>query len=182
MNTNYKLTFAVIAGVAIGAAGAGAIHAQQYQVAPAYLIAEQLEITDSTAFQKYASSVPATLAPFGGTFSFVPAVEQWPSKVISRNPLWCLLSIAWKKPAAGLIRQRIRRSCRSGIARQKLGHTLSKASSRNASTLSAISDSVIGPRETAESALGQSRHRRQGDVAVNFRSSPKADLTSAAGL
>ena len=68
MNTNYKLTFAVIAGVAIGVAGAGAIHAQQYQVAPAYLIAEQLEITDSTAFQKYASSVPATLAPFGGHF------------------------------------------------------------------------------------------------------------------
>ena len=67
MNANYKVTLAVIAGVAIGVAGATAIHAQQDNVAPAYLIAE-LEVTDSTAFQKYASSVPATLAPFGGHY------------------------------------------------------------------------------------------------------------------
>ena len=61
------MIFAGIAGVAIGVAGGTAIHAQQGKVAPAYIIAE-LEITDSTAFQKYASSVPATLAPFGGHY------------------------------------------------------------------------------------------------------------------
>ena len=67
MNANYKVIFAGIAGVAIGVAGGTAIHAQQGKVAPAYIIAE-LEITDSTVFQKYASSVPATLAPFGGHY------------------------------------------------------------------------------------------------------------------
>jgi hypothetical protein len=45
VTANYKLTFAVIAGVAIGIAGATVIHAQQGKVAPACLIGE-IEITD----------------------------------------------------------------------------------------------------------------------------------------
>jgi uncharacterized protein (DUF1330 family) len=53
--------------IAVGVAGATAIHAQQGKVAPAYLITE-LEVTDPTTFQKYASSIPATLAPFNGRY------------------------------------------------------------------------------------------------------------------
>jgi uncharacterized protein (DUF1330 family) len=39
----------------------------QASTAPAYLIVE-VEINDAAAFQKYASAIPATLAPFGGRF------------------------------------------------------------------------------------------------------------------
>jgi len=67
MNANYKLTCAVIAGLALGVAGATAIYAQQGKVAPAYLIAD-VEVTDPTTFQKYVSGLPATLAPFNGRY------------------------------------------------------------------------------------------------------------------
>jgi uncharacterized protein (DUF1330 family) len=63
MKTNHKLTLAVLAGVAIGVAGATAIHAQQEKVPPGYVIAE-VDVTDPTTLQKYAEKVPETLAPF----------------------------------------------------------------------------------------------------------------------
>jgi uncharacterized protein (DUF1330 family) len=62
-----KLALAAMSGVAIGAVGATVIHAQQAKTAPAYLIAE-LDVTDATTFQKYASGVPATIAPFSGRY------------------------------------------------------------------------------------------------------------------
>jgi uncharacterized protein (DUF1330 family) len=67
MKTNHKLTLAVLAGVAIGVAGARVIHAQQVKVAPAYVIAE-VDVTDPATFQKYAEKVPETLAPFNGRY------------------------------------------------------------------------------------------------------------------
>jgi uncharacterized protein (DUF1330 family) len=67
MKTNYKLALAVLTGIAIGAAGAEAIHAQQVKVPPAYVIAE-VDVRDPAAFQKYAEKVPATLAGFDGHY------------------------------------------------------------------------------------------------------------------
>jgi uncharacterized protein (DUF1330 family) len=63
MKTNHKLALSVLAGVAIGIAGAKAIRAQQAKVPPAYVIAE-VEVTDPTTLQKYGEKVPETLAPF----------------------------------------------------------------------------------------------------------------------
>jgi uncharacterized protein (DUF1330 family) len=62
-----KMALAAISGIAIGIAGATVIHAQQAKTAPAYLIAE-LDVTDATTFQKYASGIPATIAPFSGRY------------------------------------------------------------------------------------------------------------------
>ena len=67
MKTNHKLALAVLAGVAIGAAGAKAIHAQQLKAPPAYVIAE-VDVTDPATFQKYAEKVPETLVPFNGRY------------------------------------------------------------------------------------------------------------------
>jgi uncharacterized protein (DUF1330 family) len=67
MNTKHKLALAVIAGVAIGAAGATVINAQQVKSPPAYAIGE-VEVTDPTTFQKYAENVPATIAASGGHY------------------------------------------------------------------------------------------------------------------
>jgi uncharacterized protein (DUF1330 family) len=67
MNTNLKLALSVLAGVAMGVAGATAIQAQHVKMAPAYVISE-IEVTDAMAFQKYAEGVPATLAPFNGHY------------------------------------------------------------------------------------------------------------------
>jgi uncharacterized protein (DUF1330 family) len=67
MKMNHKLTLAVLAGVAIGVAGAAAIHAQQVKAAPAYVIAE-VDVMDPTTFQQYAEKVPGTLAPFNGHY------------------------------------------------------------------------------------------------------------------
>jgi uncharacterized protein (DUF1330 family) len=65
MKANHKLAFAVLVGVAIGIAGAAAVHARQVNVAPGYLIAE-IAVTDpnSTSLQKYAQEAPKTMAPF----------------------------------------------------------------------------------------------------------------------
>lgn len=65
MRANRKLALAVLAGVAIGVAGAMAIHAQQVKTPPAYVVAE-VEVTDPATMQKYAEKVPETLAPFNG--------------------------------------------------------------------------------------------------------------------
>jgi uncharacterized protein (DUF1330 family) len=67
MKTSHKLTLAVLAGVAIGVAGAQAIHAQQVKTPPAFYFAE-VDITDPATFPKYAQQVPGTIAPFNGHF------------------------------------------------------------------------------------------------------------------
>src|SRR5258707_196210 len=67
MKTNHKLALAVLVGVAIGIAGATAIHARQVKAAPGYVIAE-VDVTDPATFQKYGDQVPGTLAPFNGHY------------------------------------------------------------------------------------------------------------------
>ncbi len=67
MKPNHKLALVLLAGIALGGAGATAIHAQQAKVAPGYVIAE-VEVNDATAFQKYAAGVPDTLAPFNAKY------------------------------------------------------------------------------------------------------------------
>jgi uncharacterized protein (DUF1330 family) len=67
MKTNYKLALAVLAGVLIGVAGAGAIHAQQVKTAPAYVIAE-VEVTDPTTLTKYSETAPQIVASFNGHY------------------------------------------------------------------------------------------------------------------
>jgi uncharacterized protein (DUF1330 family) len=71
MKTNPKLALAVLVSVLIGAAGGWAIHAQQVNRAPAYLISEANTITDVTAIKKYGEKIPETLAPFNGHYHFV---------------------------------------------------------------------------------------------------------------
>ncbi len=63
MKTNLKLALAVLAGVSIGIAGAGAMRAQQASTPPGYVIAE-VDVTDPTGIQKYVDRIPETLAPF----------------------------------------------------------------------------------------------------------------------
>jgi uncharacterized protein (DUF1330 family) len=67
MKPNHKLALVLLAGIALGGAGATAIHAQQAKVAPGYVIAE-VEVNDTTAFAKYAAGVPGTLAPFNAKY------------------------------------------------------------------------------------------------------------------
>jgi uncharacterized protein (DUF1330 family) len=67
MKLNRKLVLSTLAGVAIGMAGAAAIHAQQAKTPPAYVIAE-VDVTDPATFQKYAEQVPETVAPFNGQY------------------------------------------------------------------------------------------------------------------
>jgi uncharacterized protein (DUF1330 family) len=67
MKTNHKLAVAVLAGVAMGVAGAATIHARQVKVSPGYIIAE-VDVQDPATFQKYAEKVPGTLAPFNGHY------------------------------------------------------------------------------------------------------------------
>jgi uncharacterized protein (DUF1330 family) len=67
MESNHKLALAVLAGVAIGVAGANAIHAQQAKAPPAYVISE-VDVTDPATFQKYAEKVPETVAAFNGHY------------------------------------------------------------------------------------------------------------------
>jgi uncharacterized protein (DUF1330 family) len=67
MKTKYKLALAVLAGVLIGGAGAGAIHAQQVKTPPGYVVAE-VEITDPTALQQYAAKAPQIVASYGGRY------------------------------------------------------------------------------------------------------------------
>ena len=67
MKTKYKLALAMLAGVSIGVAGAEAIRAQQVKTPPAYVIAE-VDVMDTTTFQKYADKVPQTLDPFHGQY------------------------------------------------------------------------------------------------------------------
>jgi uncharacterized protein (DUF1330 family) len=67
MKANRTLVLAVLAGMAVGVAGAVGMRAQQVKAAPAYVIGE-VEVTDPVMFQKYSEKVPETLAPFNGHF------------------------------------------------------------------------------------------------------------------
>jgi uncharacterized protein (DUF1330 family) len=67
MKSNYKLMLVLLSGIALGGAGATAIHAQQAKVAPGYVVAE-VEVNDTAAFAKYAAAVPGTLAPFNAKY------------------------------------------------------------------------------------------------------------------
>src|ERR1700722_20917259 len=67
MKQNHKLVLGILSGVALGVAGAPAIHAQQAKVAPGYVVAE-VEVSDTAAFAKYAAAVPGTLAPFNAKY------------------------------------------------------------------------------------------------------------------
>ena len=67
MKTNHYLALAVLAGVAIGVAGARAIRAQQVKAPPAYVISE-VDVTDPATFQKYAEKAPETVAAFNGRY------------------------------------------------------------------------------------------------------------------
>src|SRR6195256_3630625 len=67
MKANRKLALAVLIGIAIGIAGATAIHARQVTAAPGYVIAE-VDVADPAMFQKYATKVPETLASFNGHY------------------------------------------------------------------------------------------------------------------
>jgi uncharacterized protein (DUF1330 family) len=67
MRPNHKLALVLLTGIALGVAGATAIHAQQAKPAPGYVVAE-VEVSDTAAFAKYAQAVPGTLAPFNGQY------------------------------------------------------------------------------------------------------------------
>jgi uncharacterized protein (DUF1330 family) len=83
MKANRKLALAVLIGIAIGIAGATAIHARQVKVAPGYVIAE-VEVTDLPTMQKYGEKMPETLAPFNHHYlirsSKIQALEGEPPK------------------------------------------------------------------------------------------------------
>jgi hypothetical protein len=72
MKTNHKLALAVLAGVTIGVAGAMAIHAQQVNAPPAYVIAE-VDVVDAATFQKYAERSRERWRLSMATISFVAA-------------------------------------------------------------------------------------------------------------
>lgn len=63
----YKLALAVMAGALIGVAGARAIHAQQVNTPPAYVIGE-VEVTDLNAMKKYGEKGPGIAAAHGGRY------------------------------------------------------------------------------------------------------------------
>lgn len=69
MKANWKIAAAVLVGVAIGVAGAVAIHAQQAKTRPGYVIAE-VEMTDPNpnATQKYAEKAPQIMESFNGHY------------------------------------------------------------------------------------------------------------------
>jgi uncharacterized protein (DUF1330 family) len=72
MKTNLKMTLAVLAGIAIGAAAAQTIRGQQVKTPPAYVIAEvekdPTKTEDPTAAKRYGEEAPKSLAPFGGQY------------------------------------------------------------------------------------------------------------------
>ena len=71
MKWNYKLFIWIVAGVLAGALGNHAMHGQQVETPPAYLISEADSITDAAAIKEYGAKVQETLAPFNGHYHFV---------------------------------------------------------------------------------------------------------------
>jgi uncharacterized protein (DUF1330 family) len=72
MKTQATLSVVLLAGIAIGIAGAAVIHAQQAATAPAYIIAEVEKDPgrkqDPSASRKYAEEAPKSLDAFGGKY------------------------------------------------------------------------------------------------------------------
>jgi uncharacterized protein (DUF1330 family) len=73
MKTHYKFALAVLVSLSLGAAGGRAIHAQQTNTAPVYLISEADTITDLATIKEYGAKVGDTLAPFNGHYHFIVA-------------------------------------------------------------------------------------------------------------
>ena len=99
MNKRGNLALAALAGIFIGALGVVAVHAQQAKTPPAYLIAET-EVTDRSAFQKYAEKVPETLAPFNGSFHFV--VRGGKTEALEGQPPKSIVVLAFDSPDKAL--------------------------------------------------------------------------------
>jgi uncharacterized protein (DUF1330 family) len=79
---NYKVALAVLAGISIGIAGAGAVQSE-VKTPPGYVIAE-VEVNDPQTMQKYGAKVPETLAPFNHHYVIlsdkIQALEGEPPK------------------------------------------------------------------------------------------------------
>ena len=71
MKSNYKLFIWIVAGILAGALGNHAMHGQQVETPPAYVISEVDSITDTAAIKEYGAKVQETLAPFNGHYHFV---------------------------------------------------------------------------------------------------------------
>lgn len=69
MKTKHKLVLALLAGVSLGIAGAGAIRAQQVKAPPAYIISEVFATDPNpAALKEYREKAPAILASFNGRY------------------------------------------------------------------------------------------------------------------
>src|SRR5258705_13719047 len=66
MRSAYKMAFAGIAGIALGAACMAAFAAQA--TLPAFYIANIQEVQDAQAYTAYTAKVVDTLTPYGGRF------------------------------------------------------------------------------------------------------------------
>ena len=64
--TSIKTMLAGLSGMALGAAGMGALHAQT--APPAYLVANIQAVKDQATYDKYRAAVAATQIPYGGRF------------------------------------------------------------------------------------------------------------------
>ena len=62
MGSHYKLALAGLVGLALGAAGMDAIHAQT-AVAPAFLVANIKDVKDQANYDKYRAAVVGTQTP-----------------------------------------------------------------------------------------------------------------------
>jgi uncharacterized protein (DUF1330 family) len=65
MMGNYRVTIALLVGIAIGA---GAVTALAAQGVPAYAVIDIAEITDPDTFKTVVANAPAGLLPFGGRY------------------------------------------------------------------------------------------------------------------
>ena len=68
MNINHREMLYALGGIAIGASGGAALHAQNTATAPAYYVVE-VNVRDVDKYRNdYASHVAATLPPYGGRY------------------------------------------------------------------------------------------------------------------
>jgi uncharacterized protein (DUF1330 family) len=64
--TSIKTVLAGLSGMALGAAGVGALHAQS--APPAFLVANIQAVKDQATYDKYRAAVAATQVAYGGRF------------------------------------------------------------------------------------------------------------------
>jgi len=76
MKQSHKFSLSVVTSILIGATGGWAIHAQQVQTPPTYLISEAESITDLAAVKNYGAKIGDTLTPFSGRYHFIVAGGQ----------------------------------------------------------------------------------------------------------